>query len=103
MVCVGLPFPPPSARQEALLDYYTKRFGRSRAWRYASQQPAVNSILQAMGRPIRKAEDKAIIVLLEKRLLERRNQDCMPTKSMHIMPCSNSVRTSKQIQRFFEK
>ena len=103
VVCVGLPFPPPSARQEALLDYYTKRFGRSRAWRYASQQPAVNSILQAMGRPIRKAEDKAIIVLLEKRLLERRNQDCMPTKSMHIMPCSNSVRTSKQIQRFFEK
>ena len=33
VVCVGLPFPPPSARQDALLEYYTRRFGcRSKAW-----------------------------------------------------------------------
>ena len=41
LVCVGLPMPPPSARQDALIEYYTKKFDRSRAWKYASLQPAV--------------------------------------------------------------
>ena len=58
-----LAYPPPSARQDALIEYYTKKFDRNRAWKYASLQPAVNSILQALGRPIRKREDRAIIVL----------------------------------------
>ena len=73
LVCVGLPMPPPSARQDALIEYYTKKFDRNKAWKYASLQPAVNSILQALGRPIRKKEDRAIIVLLEKRLLVKGN------------------------------
>ena len=37
LVCVGLPLPPPSARQDALLEYYTKKFDRNRAWKYASR------------------------------------------------------------------
>jgi DNA excision repair protein ERCC-2 len=101
VVCVGLPLPPPSARQDALLEYYTRRFGRSKAWKYASLQPAVNSVLQALGRPIRNAEDKAIVVLLEKRLLERRVGDCMP-KSMHTRQTTSPSRTSKHVERFFE-
>ena len=101
VVCVGLPLPPPSARQDALLEYYTRRFGRSKAWKYASLQPAVNSVLQALGRPIRNSEDKAIVVLLEKRLLERRIGDCMP-KSMHTRQTTNPLRTSKHVERFFE-
>ena len=101
VVCVGLPLPPPSARQDALLEYYTRRFGRSKAWKYASLQPAVNSVLQALGRPIRNSEDKAIVVLLEKRFLERRVGDCMP-KSMHTRQTTNPLRTSKHVERFFE-
>ena len=102
VVCVGLPFPPPSARQDALLEYYTRRFGsRSKAWKYANLQPAVNSVLQALGRPIRNAEDKAIVVLLEKRLLENRVGDCMP-KSMHTHQTTSPSRTSKWVERFFE-
>ena len=101
VVCVGLPLPPPSARQDALLEYYTRRFGRSKAWKYASLQPAVNSVLQALGRPIRNSEDKAIVVLLEKRFLERRVGDCMP-KSMHTRQTTNPPRTSKHVERFFE-
>ena len=31
LVCVGLPLPPPSARQDALLEYYTKKFDRNKA------------------------------------------------------------------------
>ena len=100
LVCVGLPLPPPSARQDALLEYYTKKFDRNRAWKYASLQPAVNSILQALGRPIRKKEDKAIIVLLEKRLLESRVSRCMP--EMQKMQTSNPLRTAERVNSFFQ-
>jgi len=100
VVCVGLPLPPPSARQDALLDYYTKKFDRNRAWKYASLQPAVNSILQAMGRPIRKKEDRAIVILLERRLLERRFGDCMP--KMQKMQTSKPSTTAERVKSFFE-
>ena len=100
LVCVGLPLPPPSAKQDALLEYYSKKFDRNRAWKYASLQPAVNSILQALGRPIRKKEDRAIVVLLEKRLLERRISDCMPV--MQRMRTSKPERTAERVKAFFE-
>jgi len=100
VVCVGLPLPPPSARQDALLEYYTKKFDRIRAWKYASLQPAVNSVLQALGRPIRKKEDRAIVILLEKRLLERRVSNCMP--EMQKMQTSTPARTAERVKAFFE-
>ena len=100
LVCVGLPLPPPSTRQDALLEYYSKKFDRNRAWKYASLQPAVNSILQALGRPIRKKEDRAIIVLLEKRILENRVRRCMP--EMQKMQTSNPARTAERVKSFFE-
>ena len=100
LVCVGLPLPPPSSRQEALIDYYTKKFDRGRAWKYASLQPAVNSVLQALGRPIRKKEDRAIVVLLENRMLEGRVRNCMPI--MHKIQSSNPQRTGERVKSFFE-
>jgi DNA excision repair protein ERCC-2 len=101
VVCIGLPLPPPSAKQDSLFEYYKSRFGRSRAWKYASLQPAINSVLQALGRPIRKAEDRAIVVLLEKRLLDSRSKDCMP-ESMDSLRTSSPDRTGKHVERFFK-
>ena len=100
LVCIGLPLPPPSSKQDSLIDYFTKKFDRNRAWKYASLQPAVNSILQALGRPIRKKEDRAIIVLLENRILERRVSDCMP--SMMKIQTSSPSRTAERVKAFFE-
>jgi len=101
VVCIGLPLPPPSSKQDALLNYYSAKFGRSKAWKYASLQPALNSVLQALGRPIRKSEDKAIVILLEKRLLEREIFNSLPN-SFQIIRTSNSSRTAKHVRRFFE-
>jgi len=100
LVCVGLPMPPPSARQDALIEYYTKKFDRNKAWKYASLQPAVNSILQALGRPIRKKEDRAIIVLLEKRLLGQRERNCFP--EMQRMQTTSPTRTAERVKSFFQ-
>ena len=100
LVCIGLPMAPPSAKQDALIEYFTDKFDRNRAWKYVSLQPAVNSVLQALGRPIMKKEDRAIVVLLEKRMLERRVSDCMP--KMMRMQTSKPSRTAERVRAFFE-
>ena len=73
-----------------------------RAWRYAGSQPAVNRLMQAVGRPIRKAADRALVVLLEKRLLQRGFKICMP-EGMHAVETVDSERTERHAERFFER
>jgi DNA excision repair protein ERCC-2 len=102
VICIGLPLPPPSARQDALKDYYTKRYDSNRAWRYTSFQPAVNSLMQALGRPIRKAEDRAIVVLLEKRLFQRQYRNCLPN-DMVLMESPDNNRTKRHTRSFFKR
>ena len=100
VICIGLPLPPPSSRQDALRSYYEERYGKHTAWRYAGSQPAINRLLQAMGRPIRKAADRALVVLLEKRLLQRGYKFCLP-EGMHIVESVDSGRTERHAERFF--
>ena len=76
-ITVGLPLAPPSSRHTATVEYFSKRFGREKGWRYSSAQPAVNSVLQAIGRPIRKKEDRAILVVLENRFFNRSYSSCL--------------------------
>ena len=102
VICIGLPLPPPSARQDALKDYYEDAYGSARAWRYASSQPAVNRLMQALGRPIRKAADRALVVLLEKRLMQRGFKICMPD-GVHVVETVDSDRTARHAKRFFKK
>jgi len=102
VVCIGLPLPPPSARQDALKDYYEDSYGSARAWRYASSQPAVNRLMQALGRPIRKAADRALVILLEKRLMQRGFKICMPD-GVHVVESVDSDRTARHAERFFKK
>ena len=100
VICIGLPLPPPSSRQDALRSYYEERYGKQTAWRYAGSQPAINRLLQAMGRPIRKAADRALVVLLEKRLLQRGYKFCLP-EGLHMVESVDSDRTERHAERFF--
>ncbi len=102
VICVGLPVPPPSARQKALTDYCKDKFGVNVARRYSSHQPAVNSVLQAIGRPIRKANDRALVVILEKRMRERPYRFCVPTNLL-LMKSQDAKRTARIAKRFFER
>ena len=102
VVCIGLPVPPPSARQKALTEYCQDKFGANAARRYSSHQPAVNSVLQAIGRPIRKAEDRALVVILEKRIRERPYRFCIPTNLL-VMRSQDAERTGRLAKRFFQR
>jgi DNA excision repair protein ERCC-2 len=102
VICLGLPLAPPSARQDALKEYYVERFGNNKAWRYTSTQPAINSILQALGRPIRKSADRAIVILLEKRVMLRQFRNCLPT-NINILESPDYNRTGRLTKNFFKR
>ena len=64
-VVVGLPYPRPSARQRALMNYYDQKF--SKGWEYTVKAPTVRKMRQAIGRLIRSETDRGTAVILDKR------------------------------------
>tara|TARA_B100000767_G_scaffold259836_1_gene269938 strand:+ start:15864 stop:17906 length:2043 start_codon:yes stop_codon:yes gene_type:complete len=102
VVCIGIPNPPPSVLSNSLKEYVGDKFGKENAWRYTVTQPAINSILQAMGRPIRSVEDRALILLLDKRNGDRTYTNCYP-KSMKMNATNDPQTTKAFAKRFFKR
>lgn len=65
VVLVGLPYGKPSARSEALVRFYDRRFGRG--WDWAVKVPMQRRLLQAAGRLIRTPTDRGVVILLDRR------------------------------------
>lgn len=65
VVLVGIPYPKPSARQRALVLYYDLKF-RS-GWEYAVRAPTTRKMNQAIGRLIRKEDDRGVAIILDRR------------------------------------
>jgi Rad3-related DNA helicase len=65
VVMVGIPYPPPTARQRALSHFYDVRFGKG--WEYTVTAPTLRKLLQGVGRLIRRPDDRGIAVILDKR------------------------------------
>ncbi|MGA7847070.1 MAG: ATP-dependent DNA helicase [Thermoplasmata archaeon] len=69
VVMVGLPFPKPTAKREALrrfLDEHTQ----GRGWEYAVLAPTQRGMLQALGRMIRSEHDRGIGIVLDRRAIQ---------------------------------
>jgi Rad3-related DNA helicase len=68
VVIVGVPFSPPTPRQERLLKRLSEVVGdKGKAWRYAMALPAVWKVVQAAGRAVRRPEDSAVVLLTDDR------------------------------------
>jgi DNA excision repair protein ERCC-2 len=65
VVLVGIPYPRPSAKREALRTYLDATVGHG--WEYAVEAPAQRAIVQALGRMIRSENDRGIGVILDRR------------------------------------
>ena len=102
VICVGIQNAPPSVFQKAYGNYIKEKFGKNNFWRYANSQPAINTILQAMGRPIRAIGDRALIVLLDRRNLERTYSICYPPE-IKMNQVSDSEGSGRFAKRFFAK
>jgi len=102
VACIGIPNPPPSVLSDSLKKYTGERFGKNNAWRYTVTQPAINSILQAMGRPIRSVGDRALILLLDYRHTDRTYISCYPSDLR--MNATNDPKTTQSFaRRFFSR
>jgi len=102
VACIGIPNAPPSVLSKALKQYAEDRFGKSLAWRYTVSQPAINAILQAMGRPIRAVGDRALILLLDRRVTDRTYAPCFP-QDMKMNEASDAGTTQRFARRFYSR
>jgi len=68
VIVVGVPFSPPTPRQERLIKRLSEVVGnREKAWKYAMALPAVWKTIQATGRAVRKPDDSAVVLLVDDR------------------------------------
>lgn len=65
VVVVGLPYPRPTAKREALRLFLDRASGKG--WEYVVEAPAQRLIVQALGRMIRSENDRGIGILLDHR------------------------------------
>ena len=80
VVVVGLPLAPPDLEVEAGIAYLeTRHPGKGRAYGYT--YPAMSKVLQAMGRGIRSATDKCVVVLLDERYLQPPYRQLLPEEA----------------------
>ena len=65
VVLVGIPFPKPTAKREALRQYLDRSTGHG--WEYCVVAPAQRALLQSIGRMIRSEHDRGIAIVLDRR------------------------------------
>ncbi|BBL67738.1 hypothetical protein MchiMG62_09190 [Methanoculleus chikugoensis] len=74
---IGLPLAPFNRVRKMVIDYFRMKFGEEGEF-ISYTLPAVNRALQALGRVLRTPEDRGMLVLGEKRFLERRVHAGLP-------------------------
>ena len=77
-IIVGLPYPRPSFKKEALIRYFDRRFGNG--WDAVVKTPMVRKIRQARGRLIRSDTDRGVAMVLDSRVTQIYGFGAIPTK-----------------------
>jgi DNA excision repair protein ERCC-2 len=102
VVVVGVPYAKPTPRMEALINYYDSRFNQ-KGRDYAYVLPAMTRAIQAAGRPVRRLDDKGVIVMLDQRFGTAYLSRFIPSwlaDVTQIIPDNPEV-TSHQVESFF--
>ncbi len=71
-VVLGVPYPRPSARLQALVDHHERTDGEG--WRLAVHEPVGRVLRQAVGRLIRGPDDEGTVVVLDERVVRFRTR-----------------------------
>ncbi len=67
-IIVGLPYPKPTSKKNALTRYCDFRFGNG--WNYVFKTPMIRKMRQARGRLIRSETDRGVAVILDSRVTQ---------------------------------
>jgi DNA excision repair protein ERCC-2 len=74
---IGLPLAPFNRVRKMMIEYFRHKFGAEGEF-LCYTLPAVNRSLQALGRVLRTPDDRGVLVLGEKRFLEKNVRDALP-------------------------
>lgn len=66
ILIAGIPYPPPTVRQDLIRNFVDDRFP-GKGYQYVAEIPAIRRVLQALGRAIRASSHRAFIGLLDHR------------------------------------
>lgn len=77
-VIVGLPYPRPSFKKEALIRYFDMRFGNG--WEGVVRTPMVRKMRQARGRLVRSDADRGVAIVLDSRIAQIRGFDAIVSR-----------------------
>ena len=78
VIIVGLPLAPPSLEQAQLERFYDRKFGLGKGKEYGYTSPAMNKVMQAMGRCIRSETDRAVVLLMDLRYGDGKYRNYFP-------------------------
>lgn len=88
---IGLPLAPFNRVRKMMIEYFRHKFGPEGEF-LCYTLPAINRSLQALGRVLRTPEDRGVLVLGEKRFLEKRVHDALPAWMQDEMIACDTTR-----------
>ncbi len=74
---IGLPLAPWNQVRQMIMQYYTRQYGEEGKF-IAYTLPALNKVLQALGRVLRTPEDRGILIMGDNRFLDPTIRDRLP-------------------------
>jgi DNA excision repair protein ERCC-2 len=96
---IGLPLAPFNRVRRMMIEYFKHKFGDEGEF-LCYTLPAINRSLQALGRVLRTPEDRGVLVLAEKRFLEKRVRNALPAWIQEEMTECNSAVFQKLMSRW---
>jgi len=104
VIVVGVPYARPTPRIESLIQYYDRRFnGKGRDYAYVL--PAMTRAIQAAGRPVRRLDDRGVIVMLDQRFATPYLKRFIPSwlaEVTQVVPDDPDI-VGQSVERFFSR
>ena len=96
---IGLPLAPFTRVRRMIIEYFRRRYGDEGEF-LCYTLPAINRALQALGRVLRTPDDRGVLVLGEKRFLEKRVRTALPAWIREEMIACDNERFQQEMAQW---
>ncbi len=100
-IVFGVGLPSLSNERNMIQEYFDGTVGQG--YEYAYTYPGMNHVLQAVGRVIRREEDRGVAVLVDDRYLEPKYRALYPAHWQNVQYAGNAASLAEIMRRFWEK
>ncbi len=102
ILIIGIQFPPPTPVQKAYTQFCTKRFG-GKGWDYANRVPAIAKLVQALGRAQRSENDRAALIIADRRISQNQNIRYFPKEYVEELQAVDLRSLPRVLARFYAR